>query len=403
MGKYRCKIADDSGQTIEKTEEAESKLKVIEKLKEQGYFVFGVTKINKNKFFTKDKEKIRKPKKNVFLSFNHELRVLIKAGLPIVSALDTITDQEADKSSFIKVIKKIRKNVKEGESLSASLAKYPNMFPKLYIAIILSGEKSGDIPSAIDRYIIHFNKAEQIKNKIISASIYPLFLGITSFSVLVFMLIYVVPAITSSFTETGKELPVLTALLLNISDNIKSYISYFILFSVAFLLYFIFYIKTYTGKLNVSKVLINLPFFGNFITIYITSLFSRTLSTLLSSGTSLIEAVKIASNNVNNLFVRTKLEEVIISLGQGVSFSDSINNIKIFPKLAQRMILSGENSGALETVLIEIADFFDNEADTKISIITSTIEPALMIVMGLLIGTVVLALYMPIFELAATI
>ncbi len=402
MGKYRCRISNDSGQTIEKIEEAESKFKVIENLKGKGYFVFNVTRINKNIFSTGNREKLRKLKKNIFLSFNHELRVLIKAGLPIVSALDTITDQE-DEDGFIKVIKKIRKNIKEGESLSASFSKYPKLFPKLYIAIILSGEKSGDIPSAIDRYIIHFNKAEQIKNKIISASIYPLFLGITSFLVLIFMLMYVVPAITGSFTETGTDLPALTKMLLNISENIKSYISYFIFFSAALILYFIFYIKTYKGRLTIDKTLLNLPFFGKFITIYITSIFSRTLATLLTSGTSLMEAVKIASNNVNNLFLKIKLEEVIISLGQGVSFSNSINNIKIFPKLAQKMILAGENSGALEKVLIEIADFFDNETDTKIAVITSAIEPALMVVMGLLIGTVVLALYMPIFELAATI
>jgi len=344
----------------------------------------------------------RRFKHKDFLIFNQEFAVLIKSGLPIIAALDTIIEN-AEESKLIEIIEKIRLDVFEGQSVTQAFAKHPYLFTKFYLACLKAGEKSGDIPSALLRYIEYSKKTALIRQKVISASIYPIILTAVSMFTLMFLLIYVVPSLTGTFTEGNTSIPVMTAVLINLSEVLKSGFFYIIAAFICICGAFSYYNKTDTGKMFTDRLKLNLPFLGNIFLNYSVSKLARTMATVLQSGIHLVETVKISSDILNNAFLNEKLDNVVKQIEQGASLSDALLHVDLFPNMAIRMIAAGEGSGALEPVLNEVAEFYENDVDAKLSILTSAIEPALMVLMGLIIGFIVLAMYMPIFQLASTV
>jgi len=395
---FYCKMTEPGGRIVEETITADSKAILIKRLKKEGNFVL---EIRREEEFGSLKKEIsrRRIKANDLLSFNREFSVLIRTGLSIVAALDVVIEK-GEESELSKILKKIRDDITAGESLSGAFGKYSNIFSKLYVASLQAGEKSGNIPLAISRYIEYIKKMSDIKQKVISASVYPLILVMASFFVLLFLLIFVVPVLTESFLESDTQLPFITVILVNFSTSLKSYIFYILFLLICSVAGFYYFKKTDFGRLCVDRWKLNIPFLGDLYLHYSISKLTRTLNTVLSGGIPLVEAVKLSSSTLNNHFLKLRFDEVVKSLEEGEGFSESLLKTKVFPSMTVRMISAGESGGALEQVLEDIADFYASDVDIKLSILTSAIEPALMVIMGFIIGFIVLAMYMPIFQLA---
>ena len=391
-------MTEPGGRIVEETITADSKAILIKRLKKEGNFVL---EIRREEEFGSLKKEIsrRRIKANDLLSFNREFSVLIRTGLSIVAALDVVIEK-GEESELSKILKKIRDDITAGESLSGAFGKYSNIFSKLYVASLQAGEKSGNIPLAISRYIEYIKKMSDIKQKVISASVYPLILVMASFFVLLFLLIFVVPVLTESFLESDNQLPFITVILVNFSTSLKSYIFYILFLLICSAAGFYYFKKTDFGRLCVDRWKLNIPFLGDLYLHYSISKLTRTLNTVLSGGIPLVEAVKLSSSTLNNHFLKLRFDEVVKSLEEGEGFSESLLKTKVFPSMTVRMISAGESGGALEQVLEDIADFYASDVDIKLSILTSAIEPALMVIMGFIIGFIVLAMYMPIFQLA---
>ena len=391
-------MTEPGGRIVEETITADSKAILIKRLKKEGNFVL---EIRREEEFGSLKKEIsrRRIKANDLLSFNREFSVLIRTGLSIVAALDAVIEK-GEESELSKILKKIRDDITAGESLSGAFGKYTNIFSKLYVASLQAGEKSGNIPLAISRYIEYIKKMSDIKQKVISASVYPLILVMASFFVLLFLLIFVVPVLTETFLESDSQLPFITVMLVNFSTGLKSYIFYILFLLICSAAGFYYFKKTDFGRFYVDRWKLNIPFLGDLYLHYSISKLTRTLNTILSGGIPLVEAVKLSSSTLNNHFLKLRFDEIVKSLEEGEGFSESLLKTKVFPSMTVRMISAGESGGALEQVLEDIADFYANDVDIKLSILTSAIEPALMVIMGFIIGFIVLAMYMPIFQLA---
>ena len=403
MPKFKCKLASPGGgQMIEQFHVAHSEKNLQRQLERDGYFVFDIKKADGFMAFFKNHQLVNRIKAKEFLAFNHEFVVLIKAGLPIVSALDAIIENE-DERGLNTILKRIRENVATGAALSEAFATYAHLFSYLYIATLEAGEKSGDLPSAISRYIRYTQKMAAIKQKIISAAVYPSILTVVSVFTVLFLLVYVVPAFTQTYFESGANLPMLTQTLVDFSNYIKTYYLYLVAFVIVAVSGLFFFNQSTGGKKKTDHWKTIVPFVGLIYRYYATSKFTRTLATVLGGGTPLVEALKISIGALDNQYFQSRLKKVISRIEEGAGFAESLRKMNIFPKLAVKMVDAGEKGGALEQVLIDLADFYENDVDSKLEMLTSAIEPALMVIMGLIIGFIVLAMYLPIFQLAGTV
>lgn len=402
MPTFRCKMAVPSGRIIEKTLIADTHGALRRHLEEEGNFVLEIRKTEGIRIVLKRGPGKRRFRPKDFLAFNQEFAVLVKAGLPIISALEAIIER-GGQGELIEILKDIRNDVSGGESLSAAFEKYSHIFSKLYVASLQAGEKGGNIALAISRHIEYMKKVSEIKQKVITASVYPVILTVVSVFSLLFLLIYVVPSFTKTYFEAGTQLPPLTMVLVNFSNWVKSNFVILALIGASAAAGFSYAKRTERGRVRVDQFKLRVPFLGAVYLHYSLSKLARTLSTLLGGGTPVLEAVRISSGTLGNQLLKMQLDNVCDGLEQGEGLSEALSKTGAFPALAVRMIAAGEGSGALEQVLDDMAQFYERDVDTKLTVVTSAIEPILMIVMGLLIGFVVLAMYMPIFQMAGTI
>ncbi len=402
MPTFWCRIATQGGGIAERTSVADSKVSLKNKLETEGNLVFEIRQVGGWRLFPFQLNSSRGFREKDFFAFNQEFSVLIRAGLSIVSALDSIIEKN-DQSELNDILCNVRDDISKGESLSDSFGKYSHIISNLYVAMLQAGERSGNIPLAILRYVEYKKTISELKKKVISASVYPIILTVVAIFVLFFLLIYVVPAIAGTFFESGTELPLITAFLMTVSGHVRNNFSYLCIFLVLAAVGFSYFRKMDTGRLYLDSLKLKVPFFGELYINYATAKVARTLSTVLSGGIPLLDSVSISAGTLDNQFLELKFSDVVNDLKEGKSFAESLSLGNVFPGLAIRLIEAGEKGGDLEQVLNDIADFYDNDVDTKLTILTSAIEPALMVIMGLLIGFIVLALYLPIFQLAGTI
>jgi len=399
MQAYNCKIALSDGQLIERVIQSNSLNSIKKQVSADGGFLVEAQKIAGSTSLVFFRQEKVKPKE--FYSFNQELLTLLRAGLPVTLAFDGIIENR-EKDFFSRILQSIRDDISGGESVSNAFEKYENIFSPLYTATIRSGEAGGNIPSAIEEFLEYFERSRQIRQKVVAASVYPSILTVCSVFVVIFLIVFVVPTITGTFAESGAELPFFTTILLQFSHMVRSY---FLMISGAVVTLIwggFIYLKTEQGKLFFDTYYLKLPFFGQVSVLYSTALFTASLSAVLRGGMPLNQALHISKGLVGNGFIQKGIGTAIQSVEHGDGFARSLRKAQIFPDLALRMIAAGEESGNLEKVLKDIAAFYEREIASKLSIITSTIEPLLMVLMGFIIGFIMLAMYMPIFQMAGT-
>jgi type IV pilus assembly protein PilC len=400
MNLYTCKLGSPDGRVIEKDIEAQDPLVLRQSLEQQGYFVFRVKKKSFQFMWEKGFARQKVSNKDI-LSFNQEMLVLLKAGLPIIQALDTILEK-ADKGNLTDILGSVRQDIKGGAALSEALDKYPKVFSHLYVASIRAGEKTGDLPQTIRRYIEFLKKSEILKKKLLSALLYPAILVTVAVMAISLLLVYVVPTFSQIYADAGSNLPVPTQILISFTTLLKQYILVILAVIVVVAAYFRRWTRTGTGRYWMDGFKLRLPFIGNLITKYSVAAFTRTFATVLGSGIPVIESLRMSVGTLNNKILERKLLEAIVRVEEGARLSNALESVDMMPPLALRMLGVGETTGSLEEMLRDISEYFEEEVEGRMTLLTTAIEPAIMLFMGLIIGAIVITMYLPIFKIAST-
>jgi general secretion pathway protein F len=327
-----------------------------------------------------------------------QLSTLVSAGLPLVDCLSALIEQ-VETSRLKRILSQIREQVTEGGTLADALNQHPRVFGDLYVSMVRAGEASGALDVVLMRLADYTEAYARLRDKVRSALTYPAFMFCVSFGILFFLLSYVVPKITKIFTETQAKLPMMTEVLLAVSGFMQEY---WWLFAVGFILAFVLLrlsVRTPAGRLRYDRYILAVPYFGKLLKKVALARFSRTLSTLLTSGIVLLQALDIVKNVVSNTVLSQAIEEARNSIREGQSIAPPLKKSGLFPSMLIHMIAVGERSGELEKMLAKAADAYDNEVDASIVALTSIMEPVMILFMGGVVGFIVVAILLPIFQL----
>lgn len=337
-----------------------------------------------------------------FLIFNQEFLALVKSGLPVLRVWELLIER-AQHAGFQQALRDVRQDIRGGTASSDALAKHPAYFSELYIATVKAGEQSGNLPEVLQRYIGYLKLMMGLRQKVTKALSYPLFLVMIGIGVIAFLLTYVMPTFVSVYGESAKTLPWATQLLMDIVQQSEAQmIPALILLGVAGLAVRAYY-ATPAGRLAVDRLLLVLPLIGPIMGKHHTVQLTRTLGTILAGGTPLVEALHVARGAVSNRWVRSGLSKAEDEIREGATLAVSLERPHILPKLAIEMVSVGEETGSLESMLRDVGDFYEADLDTRLSQLTTWIEPALLLVMGFLVGAIVIAMYLPVFQMAGTV
>lgn len=344
----------------------------------------------------------KKVKPGEFLTFNQGLVALLRAGMPVLECFDTLLHRSLNPHFSDAVVETVRE-IQGGQSISEAMKKRPDVFPPLYTASISAGERTGDLIPAINSYIEYLRRTEAIKKRVVSSVTYPAILVAVSILVLVFLVTYVVPTFAKMYLDSGAELPLSTRALIAVTMLVKNNFWTSLLAVFALALGLRYFLRTETGRAYLDRVKLAFPRLGEIYREYAVAKFSRTLGMVLNSGIPIIPSLEMTRGVLNNIVLESKLDRVIMRAKEGESVTNAMAEVDLMPEVSLRMLAVGERSASLPAILKDIADFHDGEVDYRVQIITNLIEPALMIIMGLVIGTIVVLLYLPIFMLGQTI
>lgn len=343
-----------------------------------------------------------KPKVNqqALTIFSRQFATMINAGLSLVRALDILAEQTEDKI-LKSAIADVKKEVEGGKALSAALAKHRHIFSDLYISMVKAGEIGGMLDEVLDRLANFMEKDFQLKKKVQSAMTYPAIILVLAIGIVIFLVTYILPTFVSLFKEMDVNLPIITQILINIVEALRRpeiVISLIILTIIAIFGLNAYY-QTSVGKRQIDLIMLNIPVFGLLNKKVAISRFTRTLGTLLSSGVSLMAALEIVSQVAGNAVLSTAIDGVRTKLREGENLSGPLTETGIFPPMVTQMIAVGEETGNLDTMLNKIADFYDTEVEYTLASLTSLIEPIMIVGMGGMVGFIVLAVFMPLYQL----
>jgi type IV pilus assembly protein PilC len=341
----------------------------------------------------------RVKEKNVVV-FCRVFSTMINAGLPLIQCLDLLAQQE-DNKYFAKAIRVIKEDIEGGASLTDALKKYPKIFDDLFVNLIAAGEAGGILDVVLARLSNYMEKAMKLKSRVKGAMTYPIVILGIAFGVVALLLLKVIPVFQKMFEGMGGQLPGPTLMVIAASEFAQSYWWFILGILIAIFIAFNRFYKTKKGRLVIDSLLLKAPIFGLLLKKVAVAKFSRTLSTMLSSGVPILEGLNIVSKTSGNVVVENALLKTRQSISEGESIAQPLEAAKIFPPMVVQMIAVGEATGALDAMLSKIADFYDDEVDNAVSAMTTLLEPAMMVFLGVVLGGMIIAMYLPIFKLAA--
>ena len=344
------------------------------------------------------KPRKKKVKGKEIVIFSRQLSTLVSSGIPIVQGLSILEEQTLN-PSFKEVIGKIRGDIEGGLSIGDALSKHPKLFSELYVNMVRSGELGGILDVILERLSSYLESADALKRKVKSAMMYPVIIAIFAGGVTAMLLTVVVPKFVGMFLESGMKLPLPTQILWDLSNFLKSSMHFLIIGIIALVVGFKYYHKTPAGKRQVDKLMLKIPMFGEMLLKVAVAKFTRTFGTLVKSGVPILQALDTVAKTSGNKIIEEAILKARDSIREGERISDPLKESGVFPPMVTQMISVGEETGNLDTMLMKIADFYDNEVDPAVTGLTALIEPVVIVVLGVIIGSVVLALYMPMFEM----
>lgn len=330
--------------------------------------------------------------------FVRQFATMIDAGLPLVQCLEILGNQQ-DNPTFGTLIKKLRSDVEEGATFADALRKHPKYFDNLFVNLVEAGETGGILDTILNRLATYMEKNEAIKAKIKGAMVYPVIVISVAVIVVIVLMIGVIPVFASLFTELGAELPLPTRVVLWISNFIKRWIWFMVPAAVALVFLFRKYYATEQGKLVIDAFMLKVPIFNDLIVKSSVARFTRTLGTLISSGVPILDSLEITARSSGHAVIELAILATRDSIKEGKTIAEPLEATEVFPSMVVQMIGVGEQSGALDTMLAKIADFYEEEVDQAVEALTAAMEPLMIVLLGITVGGVVIAMYMPMFTM----
>jgi type IV pilus assembly protein PilC len=343
-----------------------------------------------------------KIKESDVIIFARQFSTMIDAGLPIIQCLDILYSQQ-DNVTFKKMLKEIKESVEGGATLAEALKKFPKQFDDLFVNMIAAGEAGGILDAILRRLASYMEKAAKLKAQVKGAMTYPIVTLIIAIIVLAVILVFVIPVFQEMFADFGGELPGPTQFVVALSDMVKSKIIYIIVALILFIIAFKKFHSTQRGRDLVDDILLKIPVFGELLRKVAVAKFTRTMGTMLASGVAILEALDIVAKTAGNRTVEKAIYNVRSGIAEGRTMADPLAESGVFPPMVCQMIGVGESTGALDAMLEKIADFYDEEVDQAVENLTALIEPFMLVFLGVTIGGLVVAMYLPIFKMAGAI
>jgi type IV pilus assembly protein PilC len=338
------------------------------------------------------------------VKFTRQFATMIDAGLPLVQCLEILSSQEPNKI-FQAALRDIKSAVEQGATFSDALRRHPKIFDELFVNLVQAGEVGGILDTILNRLAVYIEKRVKLARQVRGALAYPTAVIMIMIIVMIVLMTFVIPAFEGMFAEFGAKdaLPQLTKLVIVFSNTFVTALPFLIVGGVAGAVAFNYFYKTPAGKKLVHTALLKLPVLGPVLQKIAVARFSRTLGTLLSSGVPILDALEIVAKTAGNVVVEEGLLYARARISEGRNMADPLGEMKIFPGMVVQMVAVGEQTGALDTMLNKIADFYEEEVDVAVAALTSLLEPALMVMVGTMVGVVLVAMYLPIFDLAGKI
>jgi type IV pilus assembly protein PilC len=334
--------------------------------------------------------------------FARQFSTMIDAGLPIIQCIDILYSQQENKT-FKVMLKKIKETVESGSTLAEALKKYPNHFDDLFVNMIAAGEAGGILDVILQRLAAYMEKTAKLKGKVKGAMVYPIVTLIIAAVVLIVILVFVIPVFQEMFADFGGELPVPTQIVVNASEFVKSKVIYLIVAIGLFIFAYRRFYKTERGRIVMDDLFLRFPVFGVLLRKVAVAKFTRTMGTMLSSGVAILEALDIVAKTAGNKTIEKAIYDVRSGISEGRTIAEPLSESGVFPSMVCQMIAVGESTGALDAMLGKIADFYDEEVDQAVENLTALIEPFMLVFLGVTIGGLVIAMYLPIFKMAGAI
>ena len=396
---FHCRLGTPGGEIIEGVYVAESESRLRREFEEKGLYVLGIQRGGGLAFSGLSLPTRSRISTREFLVFNQELATLLKAGLPLVQSLD-ILRRRINNPFFKSVLDDVHDRVRAGNSLSEAFDAHGGLFPGVYTASLMAGEKSGNLEQVIRRYVAYVKVVTSVRKKTISALVYPAILLLLSICVVALIVLRVVPAFGSFYEGFGQELPLSTRAIVAISEVATAYFLWIVLGLVGLAAAAWIWLRQPGQRMRVDRWLLQVPMLGSVAQKFATSQAARTLSTLLGGGIPLVNAIEVSARAIKNKFMARELLRAAQQVREGRALAVAMDESGAFPDVAIKMVEVGESTGALQEMLSSLADFFDEEIDTNLGRFVTVIEPVLLIVMGLVIAGLLLALYLPLFNLS---
>jgi type IV pilus assembly protein PilC len=393
---FLCKVADASGHVSSQIEAAQSIEEAKQKLADRGLYVYSVRAQEGLLSSFLSRKRKRAVRGEDFLVFNQQFNTLIKAGLPIMKALDLLSERAAS-PKLRPLLAEVRRRVREGALLSEALDQQGN-FPKIYTTSILAGERSGDLPGVLDQYIAYQRVSAGLKKKLISTLIYPTILVIAAISIVTYIVTYVLPQFAKLYSDMHISLPLTTRVLITLAVDYRPYViaGFLAILLAAAAIYL--WSRSERGGLALDKVKLRLPFVGETWIKFQVAQVMRTLSTLLVGGTPLMQALATAAQAAPSRLTAEAIRTSSQQVREGQSFHAALASTGIMPELALEMVEVGEASGSLPAMLNSVADFYEDEVNSRLAVLVAFIEPAILVVMGGVVAFILISLYLPIFS-----
>jgi len=399
---FHCRLASATGEIIEGVYVADSEVRLRHELDEKGLFVLSLKPKGAIAGLPFQVPSRRSIPMREFLVFNQEMATLLKAGMPLVQSLDLLR-RRVTTPLFRTVLDDVHERVRAGAALSDAFGAHGALVPSIYTASLVAGERSGNLDSVLRRYVEYTKIIATVKRKTVSALVYPAILVSLALALVSIIVLKVVPAFSDFYASFGSELPLVTRVIVAISDALREHWLLILLGIVGAVVAFVAWLRQPGQKARFDRVMLGIPMLGEIARKFATSQMARTLATLLGGGLPLVNAIDIASKSVGNQFMARELDVVSARVREGVSFSSALEARRVFPEVAVKMAEVGESTGALQDMLNTVADFYDEEISTSMERFVTLVEPVLLVMMGIVIAGLLLALYMPLFQLSSVL
>lgn len=404
MNTFVYKVRDVRGIPSKGETQADSRAAVAAELRSKGLTVVDISEKKGGTSFKEMMGDMKRIKARNITVFSRQFATMINSGLAMLRAL-YILETQTQNAKLASIIGQLRSDVEGGTSLSDSLEKHPNIFNRLYVNMVRAGEAGGILDETLERVANQLEAEDSLRRQVRSAMVYPMLIAIFALMVLMAMMMFIIPIFAKMYADLGSQLPMLTRIMVNISNTLKSIYGLFIGIAITGAIYGLMRLKkTEKGTRVWDGMKLKLPMgIGEIIRKLSMARFSRTLSTLVSSGVPILQAIEITGETAGNAVVSDAMKGVKASVKEGRPMSEPLSQVSVFPPMVVQMIAVGEETGAVDVMLTKIADFYEDEVNAAVKSLTSILEPIMMIGVGGLVGVIVISLYLPIFNLMSVV